>query len=498
LYNWKTLIVDDETTIIENLKNFLQKVGLIVTEATSFEDALTLIKDESFELAILDISLPDGNGIDLFRFLREKNNEIYTIMITGHATIENAITALNEGVNAYLVKPFSDSQLNETLIHAEKELIAKSQNKNLFEAIENNRQFYENLLNSTSEAILVIDLDYRIRYCNQTASSLLELDDLEKGDQYIYEYFEDGYKIISHIYSQMVEGRIINGFKSIIKNFNGDRYDVHLSADFLYGKNKEIEGLIITVSNPAVYNELLSRVIRQERLSTVTNLANTLSHIIRNPINILSGRLQLIEKEFNQEKFGRAYETIQRQIDRILTITELLGKFNFMKEDTIPEKCNIIEIFKKVLKEKEKDFNDKNISLKDKITHKRIWTEGNQYQFADAFGYLISALINLIPAGNSMQVIGKKHASGDILHGYEIQLTLSGTKLSKDEIYESSHKSILESERFLELEVALMDLIFNNFGIKFDSIIQTDNHTLVRIQIPIIQNKQINKLKLEQ
>ena len=96
-------------------------------------------------------------------------------MITGNATIDNAITALNEGVNAYLVKPFSENQLNDAINHAEANLIQKSHHKSLFQTIDNNRQFYENLLNSTSEAILVVDLEYRVRYCNQTASSLLQM-----------------------------------------------------------------------------------------------------------------------------------------------------------------------------------------------------------------------------------------------------------------------------------------------------------------------------------
>ena len=104
----------------------------------------------------------------------------------------------------------------------------------------------------------------------------------------------------------MVEGRSISGFKGTVKNMNGEKYDVHLSADFLYGKNREIEGLIINLSNPVVYNEVINRVMRKERLSTIINLASTLSHVIRNPINILSGRLQLIESELNQDKFKKA------------------------------------------------------------------------------------------------------------------------------------------------------------------------------------------------
>ena len=495
MYNWKTLIVDDEPEIISSLKNNLEKFGLSVTIANNFKEALELINKEKFELAILDISLPDGNGINLFRVLRDKNIEMYTIVITGNATIDNAITALNEGVNAYLVKPFSENQLNDAINQAEENLIQKSQYKSLFQTIDNNRQFYENLLNSTSEAILVVDLEYRIRYCNQTASSLLQLDELESGDRFIHDYFEDGYKIISHIHHQMIEGRSISGFKGTIKSLDGEKYEVHLSADFLYGKNREIEGLIINVSNPVVYNEVINRVMRKERLSTIINLASTLSHVIRNPINILSGRLQLIDSELNQGKFKKAYNTIQRQIDRILEITDLLGKFNLIKEDTIPEKCNIVAIFKKTLQDKLTDFEAKDIKIKDNISDKNILTEGNQYQFSDAFEYLFNAILNLVPGGNNLEILGKENVSGENQTGYEIQIVLSGIKLTTNQLFESIQKTNLESDGFLELEMALMDLTFHNYGIKFDLIIQNDIQTLVRIQIPSIKNTNTNLLK---
>jgi len=116
--HWKTLIVDDEEEILLHLKGRLTKEGLKIDTAKTFAEAIALINKNKYHLAILDIFLPDGNGIDLFQALKQKNSDLYTIMITGSATVENAVTALNEGINSYLVKPFSEEQLNASIHQA--------------------------------------------------------------------------------------------------------------------------------------------------------------------------------------------------------------------------------------------------------------------------------------------------------------------------------------------------------------------------------------------
>jgi YesN/AraC family two-component response regulator len=453
--------------------------------AKSFDKALSLIQKGNYDLAILDIFLPDGNGIDLFQALRKKNGDIYCIMITGNANVENAVTALNEGVNAYLVKPFSDDQLHASINQADRILHLKSQNTTLFRTIENNRQFYENLLNSTSEAIVVVDLEYRLRYSNETSSTILELDSEDTSEKFIYEFFEDGYKILSHIYHQMVEGHIINGYQVTVRSRSGEKFNAHLSADFLYGNKKEIDGLIIKMSNPLVYNELINRTLRKERISTITNLANTLSHVIRNPINILSGRLQLIKNELKKNNFAKAFESIERQIERIITITDLLGKFNFIKEDTIPEKCNIVSVIKNVLEEMTPELNLKKVSITDNLSTKPQWIEGNQFQYADAFKYLFHSLINLMSPDSNIQIREKEVFSEEEIEWYEIQITVPGVRLSTNELFESFHLIDSEKSEFMELELALMHTIFNNYNVKFESIVQSEAQTLIRFHFPI-------------
>jgi DNA-binding NtrC family response regulator len=243
MHHWNTLVVDDQDEITSHLQEKLELLGLKVSAAENLKEAQFLINHQAFELAIIDLFLPDGNGIDLYRALRKKNSDIYTIIITGNSTIENAVTAINEGVNAYLEKPFSDKQLHGALSQAEKTLNLKSENKALFQAIELNRQFYEDLLNSTSEAILVIDLDHQIRYGNRASKSLLSMEETTTGNQFLHDFLEDGYKVLSHVHQQLIQGKTVAGYRVSLKHSSRKAFDAHLSADFLYDKNDDVEGL---------------------------------------------------------------------------------------------------------------------------------------------------------------------------------------------------------------------------------------------------------------
>jgi DNA-binding NtrC family response regulator len=107
------LVVDDEVSIRKALSKALERDGYQVTAVKSVMEASALAKDNQYQLAICDLQLPDGNGLDLIKELKAKNPEFASIVITGHASVESAIQATKEGVFHYVTKPFN---LDEVLI----------------------------------------------------------------------------------------------------------------------------------------------------------------------------------------------------------------------------------------------------------------------------------------------------------------------------------------------------------------------------------------------
>ncbi|MFZ0390081.1 MAG: response regulator, partial [Calditrichia bacterium] len=77
---WKLLVVDDQPEITRNIETFLQGSPYQIRLANNAVEGRFMIEHYNFDIAILDIMLPDGDGIDLYRALHQKNPEIYTLM----------------------------------------------------------------------------------------------------------------------------------------------------------------------------------------------------------------------------------------------------------------------------------------------------------------------------------------------------------------------------------------------------------------------------------
>jgi CheY-like chemotaxis protein/predicted transcriptional regulator len=105
------LLVDDDETIRKALSNALQEEGFSVNTAQDGAQALERSRLRFYDLALVDIRLSDMDGIKLLRMLREGNPEIKEIVITGYPSLENAVQAINEGADAYLMKPLNPSDL---------------------------------------------------------------------------------------------------------------------------------------------------------------------------------------------------------------------------------------------------------------------------------------------------------------------------------------------------------------------------------------------------
>ena len=109
------LIVDDDKAITESLSMVLQSEGYETDVAYTGKEAIEKSQRNLFNLAILDIRLPDIEGTSLLVQLRETSPKMMKIMLTGHPMFANAVKSLNFGADAYLVKPVDLPQLLETI-----------------------------------------------------------------------------------------------------------------------------------------------------------------------------------------------------------------------------------------------------------------------------------------------------------------------------------------------------------------------------------------------
>lgn len=105
------LAVDDDESILDSIRMILEYSGYEVTTATNGKDALNLAKRQRFTVALLDIRMADIDGTYLLGDLQKIRPDMIKIMVTGFATLDNAMRALNFGAKAYVTKPVDPKKL---------------------------------------------------------------------------------------------------------------------------------------------------------------------------------------------------------------------------------------------------------------------------------------------------------------------------------------------------------------------------------------------------
>jgi DNA-binding NtrC family response regulator len=109
--NAKILVVDDDETIRRTLKAILEREGYQVSTASTGKEAIEKTMKRAYNLALLDIRLPDMEGVELLEQLKDDTPKMRKIMITGYPSMQNAIDSLNKKADVYLTKPVEPDYL---------------------------------------------------------------------------------------------------------------------------------------------------------------------------------------------------------------------------------------------------------------------------------------------------------------------------------------------------------------------------------------------------
>jgi two-component system cell cycle response regulator len=126
----RILIVEDDENIRESIKNILEQKGYETDAVETGAEAEQRTKNSFYNLALLDIKLPDIEGTQLLAKLNKTKPKMVKIMVTGYPSLENAVEALNQGAAAYVIKPVKPAKL---LALIEENLEKQRQEENMTE-----------------------------------------------------------------------------------------------------------------------------------------------------------------------------------------------------------------------------------------------------------------------------------------------------------------------------------------------------------------------------
>src|ERR1700693_5130930 len=151
------LIIDDEAEIRESLQTLLEMEGYEVDSAPTGEEGLARIGERTFDLVLLDLALPDRNGIDLLAELHNQAPQIAVIMITAYGTVENAVRAMQAGATNFVQKPWDNEKLLADVRAAIARHRAEEENIQLKRALKQ-RYNFENIVGKSEPMLKIFDL----------------------------------------------------------------------------------------------------------------------------------------------------------------------------------------------------------------------------------------------------------------------------------------------------------------------------------------------------
>jgi len=169
---YSVLVVEDNADIVIGLQDLLQHDGYLVTVAGTCADAIAKIAMQRFNVILLDLGLPDGDGLEVLREVQRRDATLPVIIVTAHIAQERTIGSLAKGAFAYLTKPYNTEELRQNLLRAigVKELAVKVERAE--QSLTESEHRFQSLVESATDAIVVANGRGIIVSWNRAASRL--------------------------------------------------------------------------------------------------------------------------------------------------------------------------------------------------------------------------------------------------------------------------------------------------------------------------------------
>ncbi|HXU63776.1 MAG TPA: ATP-binding protein [Polyangia bacterium] len=296
------LIVDDEESLAENMSEIVAMLGVDTAIARDRTSALAMAARRDFDVALIDVRLPDGDGMSLLEPLHARSPDMQVVLVTGNATLEGAIAAVRGDAFAYVLKPVSPPDLLDTVRRALDQAALYHERERLRLELERSERRHRELVESMPALVLALDGKGRITVWNRLLETVTGFSRAE----------------------------MLGTDGTVLVTADGRPHDLPLKAG---GARKvrwsraEVPGgygeaLVYAVGVDVTgEEEMLRRTLRAERLAAVGTLAAGLAHEVRNPLNSAALQLAVLERRLERgeasDRTSPIIHVIKSEIDRL-------------------------------------------------------------------------------------------------------------------------------------------------------------------------------------
>lgn len=163
----KLLIIDDEDALCKSLRDAIELEGYVTETVHTGEDGIKKVKSAFFNIVLLEMELPDSDGIKVLEKIKEISSDTEVIMFITNAATGSVIKAMDRNAFSYLPKPFETSYLVTTLKRVCEKQRITFENRILYQQTVEEEREWENTFDAISDMISIHDKDFNIIRCNK-------------------------------------------------------------------------------------------------------------------------------------------------------------------------------------------------------------------------------------------------------------------------------------------------------------------------------------------
>jgi two-component system, OmpR family, phosphate regulon sensor histidine kinase PhoR len=364
-YKPKVLVVDDEKALRTGVKRLLEMENYEVTTAENGTEGIKLGTETEFDLAVIDLKMPDVDGIEVLKNIKKKFPNTICYIATAYASYETAVEATRLGAHGYIPKPFPPEELIQNLkkgyqtrqIYIEAEKWRMEREERLLEvAFEKTR--LNTIINSISDGVLVINKVGEAVLYNPAVLKLLDLESIHIEEMIINKLHPEIAEMINKILSK--EEYHSSSYSSQVEIKPQGELFIEATASPVPHPDNSLAGVVVVIRNITALKKI--ELLKSQFVSMV-------SHELKAPVAAVYGFLNLFTDEsikLTPEQQKDYMLRSQTRLDSLLKMVNDLLDISRMEMKSVKREIKqvcIEEVVKSVLELFQIDINKKGISV---------------------------------------------------------------------------------------------------------------------------------------
>lgn len=319
----KILLVDDEATLLQGTKRFLESEGYIVFSASNASEAMEILNSSEIDIAVIDYKMPDTNGLTLLKEIKSKYPLIVCFILTAFASYKTATNSIRLGAYDFVPKPVTPDELThliergykQRLLLLEKEKLRKEREETLIQ-LAREKSRLNTIINIIQDGVLVINKFREIVYYNPAALKYLRLHKIKIGQNILDKLPKKAGELVEkHLTGS---GETKNSYSVQIEMVKENSFIEVVSSPVSF-PNGAIAGVVLVIRDITEFKKI--ELIKSQFVSMV-------AHELKAPLAGVQGFIKLIldkSIKLTEEQIVNYLERSNARLDNLhLLINELL------------------------------------------------------------------------------------------------------------------------------------------------------------------------------